>query len=513
MPGKEMYLGDVETRIVGTEYCDSEAPSGESVRLVREPHNEHDLNAIRVENLQARQVGHLPRKIAAWLAPLMDAEKVRADAHVRAQAPSPEDDESVCDGTQALAVKVFLRKQGKAILQAIDSPRDEAEALHELVRSAFEQAERYDDASAVGGLGKRLARLEAEDVLPETQMLLALFPARAKLVKRKHLDEALDNIKGYLRGLSLDNPIRHENLTIFPLVGGNGHRPPYVLLEEAIKTQSAEVTETDEAGSVPTLLVHNRGKKPLLIPEGEILTGAKQDRVVNLSVIVAAGTTFTLPVSCAEAGRWEHTSRCLHAAYCAPPELRAQKTRTVHETRAATGRPESDQGQVWDCVAHYCIQMDTVSETEAMADVYRCDQDRLKAYRRSLTLPEEAKGFVVAVGDQVIGMDLFDSPGTLKSLWKRLADAYFIEAACEPEKRRRATKRTARAFLRRVGQSLHASEHPIGQGIELEITGDAVTGSGVWFKESLCHLSAFAVPGHNASAQKGEGDQTDRPNR
>jgi hypothetical protein len=45
-----------------------------SVDLVRNPHNMYDSNAIEVRTL-GRMLGHLPREIAAKLAPLMDAGK------------------------------------------------------------------------------------------------------------------------------------------------------------------------------------------------------------------------------------------------------------------------------------------------------------------------------------------------------------------------------------------------------------------------------------------------------
>lgn len=45
--------------------------SNGSLRLVREPGNEHDENAIRVE-LDGATLGHIPRLIALVLAPKMD---------------------------------------------------------------------------------------------------------------------------------------------------------------------------------------------------------------------------------------------------------------------------------------------------------------------------------------------------------------------------------------------------------------------------------------------------------
>jgi hypothetical protein len=69
------------------------------------------------------------------------------------------------------------------------------------------------------------------------------------------------------------------------------------------------VEEVSEGGSVPNLLVRNGTGSRVLFLEGEELRGAKQNRVLNTSVLVAAGSTTTIPVSCVEQGRWRYRSR------------------------------------------------------------------------------------------------------------------------------------------------------------------------------------------------------------
>jgi hypothetical protein len=114
------------------------------------------------------------------------------------------------------------------------------------------------------------------------------------------------------------------------------------LLSKAIDSKLAVVQEISQSGSVPNLHLHNKSLRPILIPEGEILVGAKQNRVVNITVLVAAKSTFTVPVSCVEQGRWQYRSQTFQSAYCAPPVLRGKKLRSVQENRRRSGEARSD---------------------------------------------------------------------------------------------------------------------------------------------------------------------------
>lgn len=64
-------VGAIDGRIVGIRYYDGYATMGEQVMIRREPGNPYDSNAIRINNVQGTQIGHLPRNLAAKLAPFM----------------------------------------------------------------------------------------------------------------------------------------------------------------------------------------------------------------------------------------------------------------------------------------------------------------------------------------------------------------------------------------------------------------------------------------------------------
>ena len=68
----ELY-GFLETKVVGIQYYNGYATNGEHVLVRREPANPYDSNALRVDNVQREQIGHIPRGHAAKLASYLDS--------------------------------------------------------------------------------------------------------------------------------------------------------------------------------------------------------------------------------------------------------------------------------------------------------------------------------------------------------------------------------------------------------------------------------------------------------
>lgn len=56
---------------MGVRFYRGHANPKERVILKREPTNQYDRNAIRVDNVMGAQIGHIPREMAAKLAPYM----------------------------------------------------------------------------------------------------------------------------------------------------------------------------------------------------------------------------------------------------------------------------------------------------------------------------------------------------------------------------------------------------------------------------------------------------------
>ncbi len=95
-------------------------------------------------------------------------------------------------------------------------------------------------------------------------------------------------INDALKNISLGEAQVFENLQIIPLLAPTPTTAEYLTLDEAQAGGMATVTEVDESGSVPTLLLENAADSALFLLDGEELVGAKQNRILNLTLLVPA---------------------------------------------------------------------------------------------------------------------------------------------------------------------------------------------------------------------------------
>ena len=85
--------------------------------------------------------------------------------------------------------------------------------------------------------------------------------------------------------IQLGEAVAYENLCIFPLLSGTDSEPDYLSMKTALEKEQLEIQEVSESGSVPNLLVINHSDLPVLIIDGEEVAGAKQNRIVNTSIL------------------------------------------------------------------------------------------------------------------------------------------------------------------------------------------------------------------------------------
>jgi hypothetical protein len=298
-----------------------------------------------------------------------------------------------------------------------------------------------------------------------------------------------------------------ENMAVFELMKPTNGGPEYITLKEAIEKGVFSVTEVSSGGSVPELKVENKGDVAVLLLDGEELRGAKQNRVLNTTILVGPKSATKVPVSCVEHGRWSSVSNELkESGNVMHREMRMLNVRQVSESLRAERTFRSNQGEIWDKVAELACVMNAPSATGAMKDVYEAKGGDLDGYLKSFELAAGQKGILVFVDGRPAGMDFVSRDTAFAVLFPKLIKSYAMEAMLLKERRKsgrgkgevgkafvKPTADEAREFMKRAAGCEEKKYESVGLGWSYRYAGAGIVGSALAFNDKVVHMAFFGV--------------------
>ena len=308
-----------------------------------------------------------------------------------------------------------------------------------------------------------------------------------------------------LDAITLGPAVIVSNLTMIPLLFKDSpileprsSNFEYSVLDEALASGLVEITEISEQGSVPDLRLINRGLRPVLIVDGEELLGAKQNRIVNLTILVAANSELTIPVSCVEAGRWRARSRAFTSASRTQFATgRAKRMASVSCSMMARGDRVSDQAEVWDDIALKSSRLSAASPTSAMGAIFSTHAVSLDAFVAGCQPLEGQVGALFAIGNTLIGFDLFDQTSTLRKILPKLVRGVAVDAIDAADAAEPADSSLVRALAAQfLAVTAEAPQHvapALGLGEDRRLTAPRIAGAALVTGQHVVHLSAFAL--------------------
>jgi hypothetical protein len=294
--------------------------------------------------------------------------------------------------------------------------------------------------------------------------------------------------------IRIGQPQCYGAMAVYPLFREQSHPVDYVLSDEALQSGVATISEISEQGSVPELRVENKGARRLLLLEAEELHGAKQNRILNTSVLVPAHSALTIPVSCVEQRRWRRTSALFAASHdLSPRSVRyALKSSTTRSLYLNAGH-SSDQGRIWDTVRLQQRTLGVSSDTLAQADTYEAYAQQLADAREALQYVPGATGVALAIGPKVVSADLFDKPGTCQLIWSRLLSGSFLDVlASGPSQSAAPEADQVKQWLDQAGSAEWKQTPAVGEGQEFRAEVNGQSGSMLEFEGQLVHGSVLA---------------------
>lgn len=302
-------------------------------------------------------------------------------------------------------------------------------------------------------------------------------------------------ISDYVSHITMGAEQRYRNMVVFPLLSDRRCAADYLLLDEALNANLVLITEVGEGGSVPELEVENHSDGNLLILDGEELVGAKQNRIVNVTLLIAAHASLTIPVSCVEQGRWSYRSKhFMSEERVMPPRMRMRKSEAVHDSLFNRGKFEGNQGETWDLIQDKLAMLKVNSETAALGDVYEQEQESIGDYLKHFNVADRQTGMLVMINNRVIGCDCFARHDTLKKTFPKLVKSYVLDAieVQEDIKETLTANLQATAFIDRVGTCPVQERASLSLGRDVRLMSQTVIGSALALSDELIHLTAFA---------------------
>lgn len=313
------------------------------------------------------------------------------------------------------------------------------------------------------------------------------------------------SITDFLSSLKLGDPQHCENLAMVPIFQSEGANFDYVTLEDGLEQELFHVEELEDGASVNDIQIDNRSDFYALLFEGEEFIGAKQNRILNVSVLVKPRTKQVLPVSCVEHGRWHHRHERredrrfslakdrLHYA-----RGRAMENRAVNENIRYSRVARGNQRGVWHDIEMKSSRMNAESPTAASDQMYVSSGARSRKHVNSFKHQKKQIGSVFLVDGEVSGIDLYASETTHERMLPRVVRSYSLDAIDSlagaqytGEADPTTAKAAAQAFVQRLMKAAASPFDGLAEGQNMRFDAADLTGSALVYEGRVLHLSAF----------------------
>jgi hypothetical protein len=209
----------------------------------------------------------------------------------------------------------------------------------------------------------------------------------------------------------------------------NANSIEYLSGSKAISKNLIEVREISQSGSVNNIVVVNKSSHFIFFSDGDIISGAKQNRIFNTSVFLAPYSTNNIPVSCVEQGRWRNISDKFDSTdYTAPTTLRAKKSEQVNINLESQEGHYSEQSAVWEEVNECVCEMNVSSPTHNLSDVFNEKKKDFNAFIEMFKPGQDSKGLALFLKKRLLSIELFNRIDIYSEYFNKLLRGVALEA-------------------------------------------------------------------------------------
>ena len=283
-----------------------------------------------------------------------------------------------------------------------------------------------------------------------------------------------------LKHAKLGESVFMRNLLIYPIQGSIDVGISVASIDDVLDDMRGEFCELDTP-DINRISFCNRGDTPVLMLDGEEIIGSLQNRIIADSTFVDAHMTSSIPVICAEEGRWSELGT-FKTGYCSYPGIRAILSRQGKRENGA-------QKKVWKEIERKLTITKTLSTTSSMHDIYNNLDDEVTRYVEDFSgLNHNTIGFIGVAGNKILGCDLFSDPSTYRHFEHKLLRSYALDAI--EHRKPSGGNIDTEDFLQDINNSLDKKKFST-KTHHFTLRGDSFSGQGINYRNRIIHLSAF----------------------
>ncbi|MCX6303548.1 MAG: hypothetical protein NT040_01130 [Bacteroidetes bacterium] len=201
-----------------------------------------------------------------------------------------------------------------------------------------------------------------------------------------------------------------------------------------ITTGGLIISESGGNGVVGKLVALNNTGSFLLLTDADVLSGAKQNRVLNKSILLPPCSKTIIDVSCVERGRWQYTTRnfCSPSA-AADPNLRKIKAQSLSDNIIQPGEIFRTQQTVWSHISDSMNMEGFTSATESYSDLVVRKEEKQKRHFPVFEPENGCNGLAVLIDRKIACIDVFGTEEVYKHYFPKLRDSAFLQAIAGKE--------------------------------------------------------------------------------
>ena len=186
-------------------------------------------------------------------------------------------------------------------------------------------------------------------------------------------------------------------------------------IDDSFDRSEIEAFETSSEGVVTQIGVKNNSQSYVMILDGEGISGAKQNRISQTTIVLNPFSETIIPVNCIERGRWSYSAgrNFNKSDYSISPKMRDRKAEILKNKEN-----HRLQGAIWDEIDELSGKFNTRSVTDDLGEVldYASRENNFQDIDNLLN--EQCNGYIV-FGTERPFIELFGNDRSRKHYMKK----------------------------------------------------------------------------------------------